>query len=204
MPKSSYPNAASSARLPSRIELALVSPSLEPPAGDDWLHEVKYDGHRLVATFDRRGGLRLTSRNGFDRTAEFRLPFDGALSRIRHEIVIDGEIAVPDERGVTHIADLQDAIYSNRPEALAFFAFDLVHFNGHDLRRCAIEDRKVLLRDVLGEMHAPRVAYIEHIVGRGAELFDRVQANGAEGIVSKRLGSPYRPGRTADAQFKGL
>lgn len=191
-------NHHTTARLPSRVELALVSPSAEPPAGDGWMHEVKHDGHRLVAILDGRGGLRLTSRNGFDRTAAFRAPFDAALGRVRCEMVLDGEIAVPDARGVTHIADLQDAIVRRRPERLAFFAFDLLHLAGRDLRREAIEDRKTLLRDAIGDMDAARVAYVDHIIGRGAELFERVQAIGAEGIVSKRVGSPYRPGRSAD------
>jgi bifunctional non-homologous end joining protein LigD len=64
-------------------------------------------------------------------------------------MVLDGEIAVPDDRGVTHIDALSEAISERRPDRLAFFAFDLLHFDGHDLRRCPIEDRKALLRDVI-------------------------------------------------------
>jgi bifunctional non-homologous end joining protein LigD len=73
-----------------------------------------------------------------------------------------------------------------------------VRFDGHDLRRQPIEDRKALLRDALGPVRAPRVLYVDHVVGRGAELFDRVRAIGAEGIVSKRLSSQYRAGRSPD------
>jgi bifunctional non-homologous end joining protein LigD len=73
-----------------------------------------------------------------------------------------------------------------------------VHLDGHDLRLCAIEARKALLKDVVGEMNAPRMLFVEGICGGGARLFERVQAVGAEGIVSKRLGSQYRPGRSAD------
>src|SRR5215468_9685003 len=83
MLKSPLPAAAVAARLPSRVDLALVTPCAEPPVGDGWLHELKHDGHRLVAIFDGRGALRLLSRNGFDRTARFRAPFDAMLGRIR-------------------------------------------------------------------------------------------------------------------------
>jgi len=118
MLKSPLPAAAVAAHLPSRVDLALVTPCAEPPASDGWLHEVKHDGHRLVAIFDGRGGLRLVSRNGFDRTAAFRAPFDPILGGIRHELVIDGELAVPDDRGVTDIDALHDAILHKQLERL--------------------------------------------------------------------------------------
>ena len=181
-----------------RIDLPLVSPRPEAPAGDGWLHEVKNDGRRLVAHFDGAGGLHLISRNGFDRTTMFRAPFDPILADVRHDMILDGEIAVPDERGVTHITDLQDALYRKQPERLAFFAFDLVQFDGRDLRRQPVEDRKALLQDVLGPIRGGRVLYVDHVVGCRAELFEQVRAIGAEGIVLKRLGSPYRGGRSSD------
>jgi bifunctional non-homologous end joining protein LigD len=111
--------------------------------------------------------------------------------------VLDGEIAVPDARGVTHIDGLNDAI-AGRPQQLAYFAFDLLHLDGQDLRHCPIEERKALLRDVLEAGSCERIVYVDHIIGRGAELFDKVRAVGAEGIVSKRLGSLYRGNRSRD------
>ena len=184
--------------MPRTLDLALVSPCAEPPSGDGWLHEVKHDGHRLLAMLDGAGGLRLSSRNGFDRTARFRAPFDAVVGDIRLDMIVDGEIAVPDERGVTHITDLQDALILRQPGRLAYFAFDLVRFDRCDLRRQPIEDRKALLRDALGPLRGGRVLIVDHVIGRGAELFERVRAIGAEGIVSKRLGSQYRGGRSAD------
>jgi bifunctional non-homologous end joining protein LigD len=81
----------------SPIDLPLVAPCAEPPAGDGWLHEIKHDGHRLVAHLGG-GGLRLISRNGFDRTETFRAPFEATLRNVRHSMTLDGEIAAPDER----------------------------------------------------------------------------------------------------------
>ena len=86
--------------------LAIVSPSAERPAGDGWLHEVKHDGHRLVAII-AGGELKLISRNGYDRTQLFREPFEKLLSAGLPTMVLDGEIAVPDDRGITHIDQLQ-------------------------------------------------------------------------------------------------
>jgi bifunctional non-homologous end joining protein LigD len=94
--------------------------------------------------------LSLISRNGFDRTPLFRSPFR-KLTATGRELVLDGEIAVPDERGVMPLDLLHDAIAGRQPDRLAYFAFDLLHLDGHDLRRCPIEERKALLREVLAE-----------------------------------------------------
>jgi bifunctional non-homologous end joining protein LigD len=89
--------------------LQVCTASAEPPAGDGWLHEIKHDGHRLLAMLDGAGGLRLLSMNGYNRTELFRAPFDGLVA-LGRALVLVGEIALPDERGRTHIGDLQDAL----------------------------------------------------------------------------------------------
>src|SRR5262249_9850943 len=106
---------------------------------------------RRSATTGCDGGeLRLISRNGHDLTKVFHAPFQPLAGAGLPAMVLDGEIAVPDERGVTHIDGLTEAIRERRPDRLAYFAFDLLHLDGHDLRRCPIEDRKALLRDLIG------------------------------------------------------
>jgi bifunctional non-homologous end joining protein LigD len=145
MPSLSIPPAAVRAGLPASLRLQIVTPAANPPTGDSWLHEIKHDGHRLIAVIAASGQLSLISRNGFDRTPLFRAPFR-KLAATDRELVLDGEIAVPDERGVTHLDLLNDAIASRQPDRLAYFAFDLLHIDGHDLRRCPIEGRKALLR----------------------------------------------------------
>jgi bifunctional non-homologous end joining protein LigD len=124
----------------------------------------------------------------------FRPLLDGRLP----PMVLDGEIAVPDDRGVTHLDALSDAISEGRPDRLAYFAFDLLHLDGHDLRRCPIEDRKMLLRDVIGAASCERIVYVDHVLGIGKELFEAVRHIGAEGIVSKRRGSFYRGGESRE------
>jgi bifunctional non-homologous end joining protein LigD len=112
--------------------------------------------------------------------------------------VLDGEIAVPDDRGVTHIGHLQDALDGRQPDRLAYFAFDLLYLDGHDLRRCPIEERKALLRRVLDRVRCPRLVFVDHVLGRGTELFEHVRAIGGKGIVSKRAGSLYSGKATRD------
>jgi bifunctional non-homologous end joining protein LigD len=109
MPKLISPPVAVPAGLPASVRSQIVTSTAAPPAGDGWLHEIKHDGHRLIALIGGPGGLTLISRNGFDRTSLFRGPF-GKLAGGNRTLVLDGEIAVPDARGVTHIDGLNDAI----------------------------------------------------------------------------------------------
>ena len=197
MPNFAFPPAAAPAEIARPIRLQIVSPCAAPPEGEGWLHEVKHDGHRLLAIISARD-ITLISRNGHDRTAMFREPFQPLADAGLPPLVLDGEIAVPDERGVTHIDALTKAMRQRRPERLAYFAFDLLHLDGHDLRRCAIEDRKALLQDVIAVAGYPRLVAIDHIVGQGAALFEAMRQHGGEGIVSKRAGSTYRGGENRD------
>ena len=161
MPTYPLPAGVIPAELPQRVPLQIVAPSAEPPDGEGWLHEIKHDGHRLVA-IGAGVELRLISRNGHDRTHLFREPFRPFAVAGLPPMVLDGEIAVPDERGVTHIDGLSEALRQRRPERLAYFAFDLLHLDGHDLRRCPIEERKALLHDLIGAAKSPRVVFVDH------------------------------------------
>ena len=129
MPDLLLPSAAVPAALPLSMRPKIVSAASEPPRGDNWLHEVKHDGHRLVAIVAGAGSIKLLSRNGIDRTPLFRAPFRDIQYGWR-QLVLDGEIAVPDERGVTHIDALNDALAGNHSDRLTFFAFDLIYANG--------------------------------------------------------------------------
>jgi ATP-dependent DNA ligase len=100
LPRSSSP---ATAPLPSRVAFQLATSSREPPVGDGWLYEVKHDGHRLAVVADGSGGVRLLSRNGYERSRLFG-PVFADLARIGRRVVLDGEIAAPDARGVTHEA----------------------------------------------------------------------------------------------------
>jgi bifunctional non-homologous end joining protein LigD len=91
-----------------------VSPSAEPPAGQGWLHEVKHDGHRLLAIVSG-DDLKLISRNGHDRTHLFRAPFDKPAAAGLPPLVLDGEIAVPDEHGgFVYFSNFKSCLWRHR------------------------------------------------------------------------------------------
>jgi bifunctional non-homologous end joining protein LigD len=114
------PPAAVPAEIPRRVLLQIVSPSAAPPDGDGWLHEVKHDGHRLVAIV-AGDDLKLISRYGYDPTALFRGPFEKLAGL--PPVVLDGEIAVQDDQGITHIDRLSEALRQRRVDRLAYFRF---------------------------------------------------------------------------------
>jgi ATP-dependent DNA ligase len=154
---------------------------------------VKHDGHRIAALADGKGGLRLLSRNGVDRTTRFAAAVDG-LAGLDRSFVIDGEIAAPDERGVTHLDDLAEAIGNGRVERLAYFAFDLLHLDGYDLRACPLVERKALLAALLAEAASKRIVYVDHLEDGADRLLDGMRQAGGEGIVAKRAAGRYRAG----------
>jgi bifunctional non-homologous end joining protein LigD len=108
--------------------------------------------------------------------------------------VIDGEVAAPDARGVTHPDDLAEVIGNGRVERLAYFAFDLLHLDGHDLRACPLIERKALLAALLGRAACKRVVYVDHIEDGADRLLEAVRQAGGEGIVAKRAAGRYRAG----------
>jgi bifunctional non-homologous end joining protein LigD len=180
----------------------LASPSSSPPpvpgppTGDGWLFEIKHDGHRLAAISDG-SGLRLLSRNGFERSRQFGPVFAG-LAEFGREFVMDGELAAPDDRGVTHLDDLTAAISARDESGLAYFAFDLLYLDGHDLRWCALVDRKEALKEVLTAAGCSQLVYVDHVENGGDWLLEAMRKIGAEGIVAKRRAGLYRSGPSRD------
>jgi bifunctional non-homologous end joining protein LigD len=163
-----------------------------PPTGAGWLYEVKHDGHRL-AVIAGGGEVRLLSRNGYERTKQFGSVFR-SLAELGGEIVLDGEIAAPDERGVTHLDDLQAAIVRHDQSGLAYFVFDLLHLDGRDLRNRPLVERKAFLAEVVRSAGCPRLVLVDHIDQDGDLLFEAVREIGGEGIVAKQKSGFYRPG----------
>jgi bifunctional non-homologous end joining protein LigD len=169
------------------IEPCLPSPAKAPPSGPGWLHEIKHDGFRILARRDS-AGVRLITRAGNDFSGRF--PFIAmAIGKLPvRSCLIDGEAIVCDESGLA-VFDL-----IRRHGALAsavHCAFDLLELDGKDLRRQPIEERKWRLANLLDGSHLSLVLN-QHYEEDGAIVFREACKLGCEGIVSKRLGSPYR------------
>jgi bifunctional non-homologous end joining protein LigD len=176
------------------IEPCLPVVAIKPPSGPGWLHEIKLDGFRLMA--QRRGvGGRLLTRNGNDWTERYPSVVAAMKALKVKSCLIDGEITVCDERGVPVFDRLRHG-RRVKPEAV-LYAFDLLELDGEDLRARPIELRKAELERLL-RTAMPALALVEHLAGDGAIVFEHACALGCEGIVSKRLGSRYRSGRTDD------
>ena len=173
------------------IEPCLPSPAKAPPSGPGWIHEIKHDGFRIMA---RRGlaGVRLFSRNGHDFTSRFPLAAAAVGALPANSFLIDGEAIVTDDDGLA----VFDLIRRQRHGAAAvLIAFDLIELDGKDLRRNPIEHRKRKLAKLVRGPH-PGIVLNEFFEGDGDILFEHACKLGCEGIVSKRLGSPYRSGRS--------
>jgi bifunctional non-homologous end joining protein LigD len=166
----------------------------DPPEGGDWLHEIKYDGYRTQLHLEH-GTVRALTRNGHDWTAKYPTIVRDARVIPAQQAIIDGEICVQDERGVTDFAKLPEAI-RNSPQDLVFFAFDLLHLDGKDLRSAPLEERRARLRFLLTQVPGSRLVMSDEYAGDGRQFFELADRHGLEGIVSKRKGSRYISGPT--------
>jgi ATP-dependent DNA ligase len=173
------------------IEPCLPSPAKAPPSGPGWLHEIKHDGFRILARRDS-AGVRLITRAGNDFSSRF--PFIAmAVGKLRvRSCLIDGEAIVTDDDGLA----VFDLIRRQRHGAAAVLcAFDLIELEGEDLRRAPLEHRKQKLSRLV-RTPQPGIVLNEHFEEDGAAVYRAACQLGCEGIVSKRLGSSYRLGRS--------
>jgi bifunctional non-homologous end joining protein LigD len=175
------------------IAPCLPSPADRPPSGPGWVHEIKHDGFRMMVRRDA-AGVRLLTRNGNDWTGRFPLIAETAGALQVRSFLIDGEAVACDGDGMPCFDRLR---YRRQDGAVFLFAFDLLELNGQDLRREPIEVRKTTLASVLRKA-GPGVQLNEHLAHPGDVVFRHACKMGLEGIVSKRLGSRYRSGRTND------
>ena len=159
-----------------------------PPRGEGWAHELKQDGYRLQIHV-RDGRVRLYTMSGADWTTRYpRILVEAA--RIKRAAIIDAEAVCLDDQGVASF----DTLHSRTADHLAVAcAFDLLMLDGDDLRRKPLVERKAALRKLLKKTLGG-IQYIEHTKGDGSKMFDAVCKLGLEGMVSKRLSSPYRSG----------
>jgi len=180
-----------SPRAGGRIGPCLPSPAKVPPSGPDWLHEIKHDGFRLMAWRDSRG-VRFYTRNGHDFADRFPLIVAAVMALPARSCLLDGEAIVSDESGLAVFEQLR----SFRHDATAVLcAFDLLEADGEDLRQLPIEVRKAGLAGLLRKP-SQGIALNTHYVGDGEIVYRQACKLGCEGIVSKRLGSLYRSGRS--------
>lgn len=186
---------AKKAKMPREVPPQLCTLAQEAPTGADWLHEIKFDGYRLVA-HKNGDSVRLITRAGHDWTHRF-LPIAKAIGELDvGTAIIDGEACVLDSHGHTDFQALQGAIKAQRFAGLAFFAFDLLFYNGVDLRGATLVDRKGVLRTLIPSTKQGLIRYSDHVIGGGDAVRQNACELALEGIVCKRGDAPYESGRS--------
>ena len=165
-----------------------------PPSDPEWLHEIKYDGYRVLAR-STRAGVRLYSRNGADFTQRMAAVARAvaALPELG-EGWLDGEVVALEADGRASFPALQAALSEQRDRDLVYYLFDMPYARGRDLTGEPLLDRKRRLAELLdaGPSDERRLRYSDHVQGDGAAFYEHACRFGLEGVVSKRVDAPYR------------
>lgn len=186
---------ARKSRQPDFIAPQLATLVKEPPSGDEWLHELKFDGYRMLCRIDR-SRITFMSRNGKDWTGKFLNVVERVKSLPATSAIFDGEIVVVDAQGRSSFQKLQRAMGKAGTGGFVYQVFDLIYFEGFNLTQTPLKHRKHLLKDVCkGIAGLGQVRYSEHFQGSGDAFFRHACEYGIEGIVSKLADSPYESKR---------
>ncbi|KKX66453.1 DNA ligase D [Pseudomonas putida] len=194
--KSAPLTGARKAKLPDQIKPELAT-LVEKAPGGEWSYEVKFDGYRIMARIDH-DEVRLFTRNGHDWT--HKLPGQAkALASLGLESAwLDGEMVVADEQGVPDFQALQNAFEAGRSGNILYYLFDMPYLNGVDLREVPVEERRVALATVLKTSKDPLLRFSEAFGEDPEALLNSACQMQMEGLIGKRLGSPYVSRRSSD------
>jgi bifunctional non-homologous end joining protein LigD len=180
--------------LPKIITPQLATLVKEPPSGMQWLHELKFDGYRMLCRVDR-GKVTFWSRNGKDWTEKFPGVAEAVRSLSVTNAILDGEIVVVDAQGRSSFQKLQRSM-GKAVTAFVYEVFDLIYLDGFSLTKSPLKQRKALLEDVCkASGKRGLIRYSDHIEGNGDAFFKNACEYGIEGIVSKLADSPYESTR---------
>jgi bifunctional non-homologous end joining protein LigD len=186
--------------MPMRVEPCLALNRLRPPEGADWLYEVKWDGYRIALHIEP-SGTRILTKGGHDWTARFPAVAESAARLGVSRAIIDGEALMLDSEGKPDFGALQKALGGGRGKSKAdqavMLAFDLLYFDGHDIRSMELTSRRHLLETLIGGGDGA-IQFSEELDGDGRSVFGASCEHGLEGIVAKRRDSSYRSGRLGD------
>lgn len=187
--------------MPARIEPCLALLKAKPPKGDDWVFEIKWDGYRLAVHIEPTG-VRILTRGGHDWTHRFPAIEQAAKQLPVATTILDGEAVVLDNQGRPDFGLLQQSLGGRggkkRSSTALFMAFDLLYFDGHDLRNSELSMRRHLLEDLVPASEQGYVRLSEEIEADGDQLLASACEHGLEGIIAKRRSAPYRSGRLGD------
>jgi bifunctional non-homologous end joining protein LigD len=184
--------------LPAFVQPCLATLSETAPDGANWIHEIKFDGYRLQGRIDN-GKVKLLTRRGLDWTKKFPNVCEALAKLPAKTALIDGEVVVEGDDGVSSFSLLQQALKERDAERMAFYVFDLMYLDGTDMRPLPLPTRKAALAKLLARapLRGP-VRLSESIEGLGSDLLKNACKMGLEGIISKLANAPYHSGRGHD------
>jgi bifunctional non-homologous end joining protein LigD len=183
-------------RPPDFVPPSLATLRSSPPGGAEWIHEIKFDGYRIEARLDR-SKVELLTRKQLDWTRRFDRIARALAALPAQTALLDGELVVEDEKGISNFSMLQSDLKEGRDDRFVYWVFDLLYLDGRDLRDEPLIARKASLRRLLkGEHRNGPIRYADHFEEDGSVIFEHACKMGLEGIVSKRRDAPYRSGRS--------
>ena len=195
--KAAKPAARHSA-VPAFIEPCLATLVDKAPDGDNWIHEIKFDGYRIQARLDS-GKVKLLTRRGLDWTKKFPTIAEAVAKLPAKAALIDGELVSEGDDGISSFSLLQEDLKSGRHDRMTFYVFDLMHLDGDDLKSLPLTERKAALARLLAK--APKrgpLRVSESLTEPGPTLLKHACTMGLEGIISKRADAAYHSGRGHD------
>lgn len=181
--------------MPEFVAPQLATLVQEPPEGEEWLHELKFDGYRMLCHL-RSGGVQFWSRNRKDWTVKFPNLVKAIKTFPAKSAILDGEIVIVDKAGRSSFQDLQQAMGKSGAAAFVFQIFDLIYLDGYDLTAVPLVQRKLLLGELIASIRGKTpLRYSEHVEGSGQEFFRQACEYRIEGIISKLANSTYQSTR---------
>jgi bifunctional non-homologous end joining protein LigD len=191
---------AREAAFPKDFKPQLATLTSRVPSGDNWLHELKFDGYRIVALV-HNGKVNLVTRRGNDWTVRFQPIADAASELPVRNAIFDGEVVSLDTRGVSNFQQLQNLLKRGDKDDLVYYLFDLPYFEGFDLTETPLAERKEVLARVLYSAipnNDGTIRYSDHIQGAGEQVLQQACRSAMEGIIAKRADSTYHQYRSQD------
>jgi bifunctional non-homologous end joining protein LigD len=192
----STPSSGRRSRLPDFVPLSLATLHSAAPDGPEWLHEIKFDGYRIEARLER-SKVQLLTRKQLDWTHRFERIAKAVAGLPAETALLDGELVVESENGVSSFSLLQTDLKDGRDDRFVYWIFDLLHLDGRDFTNEPLTVRKAALQRLLrGRSRNGPIRYTDHFEERGSVIFKHACDMNLEGIISKLRAAPYRSGRS--------
>ena len=180
---------SSKSKMPHGIKPMLATLVSEPFDNNDWIFEIKWDGFRAITEIEN-GKVRMYSRNNISFNDRFPEIVNGFVDFLKNAI-FDGEIVAIDKRGISHFGSLKD---HPRDSMIVYYVFDLIYFDGYDLTKTPLKERRKILENILPKTYS-NIRLSDYIKGKGKTFYAAAKRQGLEGVIAKKLSSSYQIGK---------